>query len=298
MKAAIDVGSNTVRMVIGDSVGGRMVPARYLRRITRLGGGYRPEYGIDPNAAERTLVVLEEFAATLAQAAPERVRAVGTEAIRRACNAETFVVAVRNRTGIVLDKIDGEEEARLSARGVLSALAPVPASCLVFDIGGGSTEFILLQRDKRLFHKSYRLGVVALAESAAPAQTIRDVVATLQRDLEAAGVSEIVRLPDCELVGTAGTVTTLAAIEMGMTDYDWQRVNNFTLPRSSIAAMHQRFLNLTPVERQAVAGMEPGRGDLIVHGMEIVLELLGAYQKQQLKVSDFGLLEGVLLSME
>lgn len=297
MKAAIDIGSNTLRMVLGDTDGDRIHPVHYLRRITRLGGGYRPECGIAPDAAERTLVALEEFAATLAQAAPERVRAVGTEAIRRSCNAAAFVAMVRQRTGIKLEIIDGEEEARLSASGVLSALAPLPATSLVFDIGGGSTEFILLQGRTCRFHKSYRLGVVALAEGAAPAQIIHGVMVQLQADLDSAGLSELVRAPECELVGTAGSVTTLAAIDMNMTDYDWQRVNNYTLPQASLAAMHQRFLELTPLEREAVPGMEPGRGDLIIYGMEIVLELLKAFQKQQLKVSDFGLLEGVLLSM-
>lgn len=296
MKAAIDVGSNTVRMILGETAAGRVYPHLYLRRITRLGGGYQPLTGIAPESAERTLAALEEFAAVIAREKPERVRAVGTEAIRRSCNAAEFVAAVHRRTGIELEIIDGATEAGFSSRGVLSALAPLPDACLIFDIGGGSTEFILLRGTDCLFRKSYPLGVVALAESHDPQRTIRDCIHRLVSDLEQVGVAAVARSPECEVVGTAGSVTTLAAIDLAMSEYDWQRVNNYVLSRQRIVAMHQEMVPLTPAARERVPGMEPGRGDLIVYGMEIVLELLAVLDKPTLKISDFGLLEGVLLS--
>lgn len=297
MKAAIDVGSNTVRLLLGEVMDGRVVPSLYQRRITRLGGGYVPEYGIAQDAAERTLQALEEFAEIIASKSPEQIRAVGTEAIRRACNSSEFVKAVVERTGIRLEILAGEEEARLSACGVLNALEPIPSFCLVIDIGGGSTEFIFLQNGHAIFHTSYRLGVVTLAESNNPSASIRRQIGLLVDDLDKAGILDQACAPACELVGTAGTITTIAAIDMGMAVYDWRRVNNYILHQGHIEATQRQFIVMTPHEREAVSGMEKGRGDLIVHGIEIVLELMKVFNKKTLKVSDFGLLEGVLLSI-
>lgn len=297
MKAALDIGSNTVRMLLGESLAGRVCPERYLRTITRLGGGYDQQMGISADAAERTIVTLEAYARVLEEVRPEQVRAVATEAVRRAVNRNDFVEAVLRRTGISVEIISGAEEAALSCVGVLSALEARPLSALIFDIGGGSTEFVVLQGEETLWQKSYPLGVVSLAEAAQPAQAITQCLAELAADLRAVGLLDAVRSVACVPVGTAGTVTTLAAIALGMVTYDWRRVNNFELTITALQQMQQRFLPMTPSEREAVPGMEPGRGDLIVHGMEIVLGLLELCGKKRLRVSDFGLLEGVLLSM-
>lgn len=297
MKAALDIGSNTVRMLLGEPMAGRICPERYLRTITRLGGGYDPQVGIAADAAERTIVALEAYARVLAEVRPEQIRAVATEAVRRAGNRNVFVEAVRRRTGISVEIISGAEEAAFSCAGVLAALDPRPGSALIFDLGGGSTEFVVLQGDETLWQKSYPLGVVSLAEAAQPAQSIAQLLTELAEDLNKVGLLDAVRSAACVPVGTAGTVTTLAAVALGMTNYDWRRINNFELTSIALQQMQQRFLPLTPSEREAMPGMEPGRGDLIVHGMEIVLGLLDLCGKERLRVSDFGLLEGVLLSM-
>lgn len=298
MKAAIDIGSNSVRMLVGEVYGDQVVPIHYLRQVTRLAGGYDPLTGISDAASERTLGALELFAQFCNKNKPTCIRAVATEAVRRAVNQQQFVDAVLARTGFVVEIIDGVEEAVLSSAGVLAALKPQPLAVLVFDIGGGSTEFVVIKGGKRLWQKSYPLGVVSLAEASDAGVGIESVLTVLAEDLRVTGLSSLLASEEYELVGTAGTVTTLAALDLAMTEYNWQRINNHVLSQSALRSLYARLLPLTPSEREQLPGVERGRGDLIVHGAAIVLALMHLLSKEQLRVSDFGLLEGVLLSMQ
>ncbi|MBE0504143.1 MAG: exopolyphosphatase [Desulfuromonadales bacterium] len=294
MKAAIDIGSNSVRMLLGEVVGDQVVPFQYFRQITRLAGGYDPQTGISAAASARTLSALENFARRLDQI---QTRAVATEAVRRAVNGEQFLAEVLNRTGISVEIINGDEEAALSSSGVLAGLQPSPLTALIFDIGGGSTEFIVIKDRERLWQKSYPLGVVSLAETLSPEVVITEILTVLVDDLRLAGFQSLLAGTDCQLVGTAGTVTTLAAFDLAMTEYDWQRVNNYVLSRSALLSLYQRLCPLSATERELLPGIEKGRGDLIVYGADIVLALMKLLDKDALRVSDFGLLEGTLLSM-
>lgn len=297
MKAAIDIGSNSVRMLVGEVVCERITPHRYYRHITRLAGGYDPQEGISPAARNRTLCALEDFSRVVKENKLASVRTVATEAVRRAVNGQQFVDEVLARTGLTVEIIDGEKEATLSSAGVLAALTPQPSAVLIFDIGGGSTEFVVIERGNRLWQKSYPLGVVSLAEAPDPELRIEKVLTLLIEDLRVAGLSSLLSGGDCELVGTAGTVTTLAALDLAMTEYDWRRINNYIIPQTTLHSHYQRLLLLTAAERECLAGVEQGRGDLIVHGAGIVLSLMKLLGKNRLRVSDFGLLEGILLSM-
>lgn len=299
MRGAIDVGTNTVRLLLGDIEEGRVVPRSYHRTICRLGGGFHPERGLAPEAMERTLSVLTEMAERVRTEGAAPLRAVGTEALRRAVNGPAFVERVRRETGLPLEIIGGEEEARLSARGVTSALDPVPERALIFDIGGGSTEFVLWERGIPLFHRSYPLGTVQLAE-ALPAEGeqaiyIEAVLDRLEKDL-GPHLSSLRGGDGALLVGTAGTVTTLAALDLEMTEYDWRRVNNHPLSRRRLEDLRRRLTPLDIAGREALAGMEKGRGDLILPGLRTVLAILARFRRQGLTVSDFGLLEGILLA--
>jgi exopolyphosphatase/guanosine-5'-triphosphate,3'-diphosphate pyrophosphatase len=297
MKAAIDVGSNSVRMLVGEVVGGQIVPEHYFRHVTRLGGGYDPLIGISAEARTRTFSALELFAKILDEIKPTCTRAVATEAVRRAVNGQKFVADVLTCTGFTVEIIDGDDEAALSSSGVLAGLKPPPAAALIFDIGGGSTEFIVISRGARLWQKSYPLGVVSLAEAPEPQVVIERVLALLTEDLRSAGFSALLADERCELVGTAGTVTTLASLDLAMVEYDWKRINNYILSHANLLSLYERLLPLTAAERELLAGVEKGRGDLILHGADIVLSLMKLWRKEQLRVSDFGLLEGILLSM-
>ena len=301
LAAAIDAGSNTLRLLIGRVVDGRVVPELYQRRICRLAGNFSQQEGLSAEARERALSVFREFASTCNKADVQRSRVVGTAAFRQAVNGENFAGQVREMTGLPLEVITGEEEALYTARGVVSALDPVPAQALIFDIGGGSTEFILCVDGRVIWSRSFPLGVVHLTEThASPVARQAEISKTLalvQTELQQACVSSDADLEKLTLVGTAGTVTTLAALDMQMTEYDWRRVNNYSMPYHTLQDWYERLCPMTLLEREVLPGMEPGRGDLIIAGLEIVLGILQAMHPDRLTVSDFGILEGLLLSM-
>ena len=146
MLAAIDAGSNTLRLLVGKVTNGRVLPEFYLRRISRLAGGFTHNEGLSPEARERTLIAFQEFAETCRQAEVKQVRAIGTAAFRQAVNGEHFAREIREITQLPLEIISGGVEAEYMASGVLSALDPMPPHALIVDIGGGSTEFVLCSR--------------------------------------------------------------------------------------------------------------------------------------------------------
>jgi exopolyphosphatase/guanosine-5'-triphosphate,3'-diphosphate pyrophosphatase len=301
MLAAIDAGSNTLRLLIGEVADGKVVPHNYLREITRLAGGFTAEDGLSPEARERTISALQGFALTCQKSKVSQIRAVGTAAFRQAVNGHNFAEAIRTATGIPLDIISGDTEAGYMVDGVLSALDPIPADALLVDIGGGSTEFVLCSQGERLWSVSMPLGVVALTEGCDSQQlrqeTINESLKDMIGDLTEACRGLNIDPAGLALVGTAGTVTTLAALDMGMTEYDWRRVNNYSISLSRLVEWHDRLEPMGIEARETLAGMEPGRGDLIPAGLDIILCLMRHLKLTSLVVSDFGLLEGLLLSV-
>ena len=302
MLAAIDAGSNTLRLLVGRVVEDKVVPEYYLRRISRLAGGFSQKEGLSVEARKRTLLALEEFAGICQRAEIEQVRAIGTAAFRQAVNGVAYCHAVRAATGLPLDIISGEQEAAYMVRGVLSALDPIPTPALIVDIGGGSTEFVLCAAKEVLWSHSLPLGVVRLTEEyplrVARQAAIDEMLGSLASELACACQAAGLDFSLLSLVGTAGTFTTLAALDMQMTEYDWRKVNNYSLTLARMYHWQNVLLPLTPVERETLPGMEPGRGDLIVAGLEVVLSLLQATDLDTLAVSDFGILEGLLLSLQ
>jgi exopolyphosphatase/guanosine-5'-triphosphate,3'-diphosphate pyrophosphatase len=182
--------------------------------------------------------------------------------------------------------------------GFVQGLDP-DGTLLAFDVGGGSTEYTLADRVAPRFTRSLPLGVVRLTEGkpdlAAMADKVDRELAILATELVVAGVS--VDPSDTLLAGTAGTATTLAAIDLGLIEYDYRRVNGHWLPRDTVATIFNRLLVLSPEERLAIPGMEKGREDLIIAGVLVTLKTLDLFGFSGMKVSDFGLLEGVLLGM-
>jgi exopolyphosphatase/guanosine-5'-triphosphate,3'-diphosphate pyrophosphatase len=302
MLAAIDAGSNTLRLLIGKVQNGKVAPLLYERRICRLAGGFKNEEGLSPEAMERTLFAFQEFAEVFAKNRVKKVRAVGTAAFRQAINGEKFTSKVRSTTQLPLQIISGEEEAETMTAGVLSALDPIPDIALIVDIGGGSTEFVLCSKQKVLWARSLSLGVVRLTEGhespEARQHFITQTLAQLNVELERVCVSNNLDIGSLALVGTAGTVTTLAALDQQMTEYDWRQINNYVMPLSKIQYWQQLLAPLSPLERESLPGMEAGRGDLILAGIEIILGVMQLLNNASLTVSDFGILEGLLLSLE
>lgn len=298
MLAAIDIGSNTIRMLIGEVRNGAILPVSYYRKITRLKGG-QSDAGLTYEAMQRTLVALQGFHAEILALKIDTLTVVGTEALRSAANAKQFIEKVRLQTGMSLNVLSGEEEALCSARGALSVIEPTPSTAIIVDIGGGSTEIVVTSGQDVLFGHSCPLGVVRLAEMEGKraAELISSNLQTLRMKLKERGLLEIACRPSTVFVGTAGTITTLAAIDLGMANYDWRRVNNYQLSLTRIDDIYVRLAHMQEPEREQLAGMEPGRGDLILPGLQILKGLLEQFTKKVLIVSDFGLLEGLLLQL-
>lgn len=308
--ASIDIGTNTLRLLVAEpSTDASIRPIIYKRAITRLGGGYTEDGGIDKVSAERTFRALEDFKKTITENGVSEVLATATSVVRRASNREWFTGEVLKRTGIAIRVISGDEEARLSLRGVLSVLDDAGGKKVVVDIGGGSTEFIFTDGDEVRGAWSMEMGVVHLTEkhlrSDPPGKSelkgledeIAAVIAGLKRLLCKGSVDplEFSSKAGASFVGTAGTITTLAALDQDLETYDRDRINNYTLTRERVRAMYGQLSSMKIKDRERLLSLEKGREDLIIPGSAIVLKAMEAFGFTEIKVSDAGLLEGLIL---
>jgi exopolyphosphatase / guanosine-5'-triphosphate,3'-diphosphate pyrophosphatase len=295
--AAIDLGTNTIRLLIADREPYRQILLN--RTITRLGGGFSREHGLSEEAQERSIEALKRFAEEMQRHQVSKVRAVATSAVRDAVNGRAFCQRVKEATGICLEVIDGTEEAVLTLRGVTSIVDQQQGDFAVFDVGGGSTEYTLAQASELHFSRSLPIGVVRLTEGKPGVAEMEDKVvrelAKLRRELQEEGLLE--RFGKATLIGTAGTATTLASIQLGMTDYDYKKVNNHIMPLAEIERIFEMLKPMTPRERLNVPGLQPGREDLIIAGTVVVLTTMRLFGFPSLKISDSGLLEGLILGV-
>jgi exopolyphosphatase/guanosine-5'-triphosphate,3'-diphosphate pyrophosphatase len=304
--ATIDLGTNTVRLLVAE-VGrgaGRWRVLETDQRVTRLGEGMAATGRLGETPAVRTTAVVGEYVARARRAGAERVSIVATSAVREATNGRAFAANLERLTGVSVTVVSGDEEAALTLAGVLAGLdeGPAPGTSLVFDIGGGSTEYILAQEGELLAAVSLRLGVVDLAERypfPGPVDWAR--FDAMRREIAVRLATElpepIRRARPAQLVGTAGTATTLAALDLALPSYDPDRVQGHALERAKVERLLQRLGAMTVAERGALPCLEPGRADLIVAGTAIVLATLDLCAAERLVVSDWGLREGILIRL-
>lgn len=304
--AALDLGSLTVRLAIAEksSAGGwRLLLHR--REITGLAQGLAQTGELAPEGMARTFQALQVFRQVMADYPVERYRAVATHAVRAAGNGAAFLERLRSELGLSVEVLPPEEEARLSLQGVLSALAPkyLSAPLLVFDVGGGSSEFALVRPGQEPRFASLPLGVLTLSQARPlgdPPEPER--VAALHADL----AGKLRRFRDQtfpadphnppRLVGTAGAVTTLAAMHLRLTAYDPNKINNLVLTREQVAELARRISRLPEAERARLPGIEPAKAGVMVAGSLIILTILEVFGQDFLVVVDAGLIEGVLAS--
>lgn len=298
ISAAIDLGTNSARLLIATrGASGEMEILVLKRVITRLGGGFTRERGISPAACDRTLSALRDFSREMRKTGVSHTRAVATSAVRDAVNGREFVERVYAETGIRLDIIDGREEALLTLNGVVSGLGRSGDS-IVFDIGGGSTEYTLARGKTPLFTRSLPLGVVRLTEGKGSLEAMDDKVRrelkALMMEVEGSGLGSF---PEgATLIGTAGTPTTLAAMDLKLARYDHHKVHGHVLGISTVRELFETVCPLTAEERLHVPGIEKGREDLVVAGFLVTLRTMELFGFDRFTVSDAGLLEGLLMS--
>lgn len=301
--AAIDIGTNSVLLSIASRREDGSLQLELDRcTITRLGQGVDRTRRLDPAAVERTLRCLSVYAELLATANVDRLEVVGTSALRDAESHGDFLERATVILGVEPRVIQGTVEAELSFRGALSNLA-VSGRVVVVDIGGGSTEVIVgratPEGPRANEHASLDLGCVRLTERFVSSDPPSAAALSQIRESTQVGLNSLSSTAHCgTLVAVAGTATTLAAIDLGLREYDGARVHGHTLSRQRLETLVRQLANLTTAERAALPGMEPRRADVIVAGGVILTTVLQVFGRDEVVVSDrgvrFGLLEAML----
>ena len=306
---AIDLGTNNCRLLIArpEDEGFTVVDA--FSRIVRLGEGLSQSGRLSDQAMDRAVAALGVCADKLRRRNVSLSRSVATEACRRAANGKTFVKRVRNETGIALDIIEPQEEARLAMLGCHKLLEPGDGPALIFDIGGGSTELVLIDQStegpKIRSWWSAPWGVVSLTESEG-----REAIEGDDRLLAYGRMRERVRrsfsrfastLPkkpkDIRLLGTSGTVTTLASVHLALPSYDRRAVDGLHVPASAMQNISTMIAGMDYAERSALPCIGQERADLVVAGCAILEAILEIWPAEKLGVADRGIREGILRSL-
>jgi exopolyphosphatase/guanosine-5'-triphosphate,3'-diphosphate pyrophosphatase len=293
--ATIDIGTNTTLLLVAETSGGDVRVLAERAEITRLGRGIGTDGGLGRPGIERTLAVLTDYVA-VARSHGARIHAIGTEGLRRAPNARDFLEPAARILGAPVEVIDGDREAALSFLAAERSF-PVEAkgTAVVIDIGGGSTEIIVARAGRMEFRRSLPLGSVRLTE-----RHIRTDPATPAEVAAVTGeiAQQLANIPfparPITLIGTAGTVTTLAAMSLGLTSYDPARVHGHRLTLPALEQQIDRLRASTQPEREKMTGLDPKRADVILAGACILLQIAIAAQATEVLVSDRGIRWGLL----
>jgi exopolyphosphatase / guanosine-5'-triphosphate,3'-diphosphate pyrophosphatase len=277
---AVDLGTNSTRLLIADVEYGRVDEVGRALQITRLGEGVDERRRLLPLPVARVRNVLSEFRRELDRLGAERTLAVATSAVRDAENGEAFLGEIERSYGFSTRLLSGDEEAQFTYRGVTAGKTLEPAT-LVVDIGGGSTE--LIQADRRT---SLDVGSVRLTERfGEAAEAIREYARGLTPELDVRAA-----------VGVAGTITSLAALDLGLVDYDPDRVHGHVLTATAVDEQLARLAAMPLEERRRLPGLEPERAPVIVAGAAILQAILSAYDLDAIEVSEHDLLYGAALA--
>jgi exopolyphosphatase/guanosine-5'-triphosphate,3'-diphosphate pyrophosphatase len=329
--AAIDCGTNSIRLLIADinstaddfertvgSTGGSAPPPSPLTdvaremRIVRLGEGVDRTGRLSEAALDRTMTALREYADLIGAAAPEAIRMVATSATRDAANSREFTERVVAVLGVAPEVISGDAEARLSFTGAtrelagtaLAAVDACPPPYLVTDIGGGSTEFVVGGPEAaggEIFGRSVNIGCVRLTERHLHADPPRPAeIADTTADIDAALDQAAASVPVAKastLVGLAGSVTTVAAIALGLRGYDPARIHHSRVSAERVHEIAVGLLGMTRAERAAIAVMHPGRVDVIGAGALILDRIMSRFGFAEVLVSEHDILDGIAWSL-
>ena len=306
---AVDLGTNNCRLLIAKPVDGGFTVVDAFSRIVRLGEGLSHSGSLSAEAMDRAVGALSICAEKLRRRNVSLVRSVATEACRRAENGEEFVDRVRRETGIVLDIIEPQEEARLAVLGCHKLLEPGDGPALIFDIGGGSTELVLVDQEdgvpKIRSWWSAPWGVVSLTESegksALEGPDRLQAYGRMRERARLAFASFASTLPsDAEgirLLGTSGTVTTLASVHLALPAYDRRAVDGLHVPVDAMQKISTMIAEMDHDERSALPCIGRDRADLVVAGCAILEAILEIWPAKKLGVADRGIREGILRSL-
>ena len=295
--AAIDMGTNSTRLLVHD---GENTIER-LMTITRLGQDVDRTGRLADEAIERVLSCLRTYKSVMDQHGVTRVRAVATSAARDAANRDEFFTAVHDVIGVEPELLSGFDEGKLSFRGATADLDPADGPFLVFDIGGGSTEFAF-GTDEAEAAMSLDIGCVRLTEKYVEHDPPRpeELVACLS--ITEAHLDDVARqMPHiahaATFVGLAGTVSTAAAVELGLAEYDRDRIHHFVLTKEAAEDVYRTLVTEARDDRIHNPGLEEARADVIVGGMCILVRIMRYFDIEELVVSEADILDGLVFSL-
>jgi exopolyphosphatase/guanosine-5'-triphosphate,3'-diphosphate pyrophosphatase len=298
--AAIDCGTNSTRLLVADAAGR---PLERLMRITRLGQGVDATGQLAPEAVERCVSVLTEFRGVMDRLGVGRGRLAATSAARDASNGAEFLAAAGVATGLAPELLTGLEEGRLSMAGAVADLDVGDGPFLVLDIGGGSTELIAAdgRDDPAMVAVSLQLGCVRLSERflSGDPPTLGELTAAeaeVAAQMEAAVAAHPRYLDTHRLVGLAGTVSTLASLQLEMVEYDRDRIHHSVLGAPDISGWYRRLAAEPAAARLARPGMVPGREDVIVGGAMVLDAVMRRFGFTECLVSEADILDGLVAS--
>jgi exopolyphosphatase/guanosine-5'-triphosphate,3'-diphosphate pyrophosphatase len=298
--AAIDCGTNSIRLLIADITGGNFKEVLRTMEIVRLGQGVDQNKSFHPDAIARTLSAVEKFAQLIASKGVEKIRFCATSATRDASNRELFTNGVKKILGVEVEVIPGEQEAALSFIGATKELSQSDGSFLVVDIGGGSTEFVF-GSEKVEFAKSVNIGCVRMSErhlNLQPPTMAQIAEAIIDIDLAITQAAKVVPISQAKsLVAVAGTATTVAAAALKLAEYDRYLIH---LSRISAPAVHQvaaMFQSLNKDQITALGYMHPGRVDVITAGALVLSRIMAATGASEFIASESDILDGIAWSL-
>jgi len=296
--AAIDCGTNSTRLLVHD--GTRTVER--LMRITRLGQGVDATGQLAPEAIERTLGVLREYRSVIDRLGVTKTRMTATSAARDAANRDAFFAGARDIVGVEAELLSGDEEGRLSFMGATADLSPADGPFLVVDIGGGSTEFSYGVTDCE-YARSVDIGCVRLTEKYISHDPPRPEELLACLSLVETYVDDVARefpgMADAAcFVGLAGTVSTTAAIEQGLAEYDRDRIHHFELTRPAVEDVFRTLATENRAERLGNPGLEVGRADVIVGGLCVLVQIMRQLDFDRCLVSERDILDGLVMSLQ
>lgn len=297
--ASFDLGTNTFLLLIAEIKDGQIIPIDERETIVRLGKGVDAEGNLNAEAMLRGLECLQEYCRLAAEHQCERIVAVGTSALRQAANRQEFLQRAQHETGVAIHVISGETEAHLTYLGALSNKQDLAEPVAIIDIGGGSTEVVIGTLDQLEQAQSIDIGSVRLTERfllsdpPSPEETaaVRRQAQEMMEQCWAGQDFYKVR----SLVGTAGTITTLAAMAQKMRDYDPAQIDRFLLTKKTLRSLTAELTALTLAERKRLPGLPPARADVILAGGLILETFMDLYDFDEIIVSHRGLRHGVLL---
>ncbi len=298
--AAIDCGTNSIRLLIADIEGKSFREVLRIMEIVRLGQGVDKTGEFHPDAIARTLTAVDLFAVEIAGKGVQKIRFCATSATRDATNRHLFIDGVKERLGIEPEVISGEEEAALSFAGAIQDLPQEDGPFLVIDIGGGSTEFVYGQSSVE-FAKSVNIGCVRMSErhftqEPIGTQEIEDARRDIQEAIKVA--ASIVPITKAKtIIAVAGTATTVAAAALDLPEYDRYSIHLSRISAEKTHLVSKRFLTMTREERSALGYMHPGRVDVISAGSLVLSEIMKATGAKEFIASESDILDGMAWSI-